>query len=346
MSSYKYETYATNLYDNFSDNSLTKNWENWENFWKEETGEGVVSENSYIDFVNIEDTSDVKKKKCLVIRANGDEYDLNTPKGLKKGKSQRVGGGVKSKNLMGPGEYNLRVQFTSEDSVCNAIWLFNYLEIEEDDIRHIKNDKYCVGNDIDKSNIVNPEIDFELLEDNKCRCNIFKSTEGLFEENTINLNDLKLKLNNKKWHNLKYIWETSLVKVSDLIGRDLNDEELIITNENFFINGLKDKTYSKLNGLSVIKSIENDNKYCLFYGKRIEISIDNKVLFKKELKELNFKNFINNTIPHTLCYFYIALWFPQFIQKKPDFHHTMMYVDDFSYKSNGNPVYRIFNNPE
>ena len=51
MSSYKYESYATNLYDNFSDNSLAKNWENYEKLWKEETGEGVVAENSYIDFV-------------------------------------------------------------------------------------------------------------------------------------------------------------------------------------------------------------------------------------------------------------------------------------------------------
>ena len=343
MSSYKYESYATNLYDNFSDNSLAKNWENYEKLWKEETGEGVVAENSYIDFVNIGDTSDVKKKKCLVIRANGDNYNLDEPKGLKKGKSQRVGGGVKSKDLMGPGEYNLRVQFTSEDSVCNAIWLFNYLEIEGDDVMHIKNEKYCVDNDLDNINIINPEIDFELLEDNKCRCNIFKSTEGLYEENTINLNDLKLNLNDKKWHDLKFIWETDYVKISDLIGRELKDEEVIRTKEVYIISGLKEKKYSKLNGVGIEKNIEYDNKYCMFYGKRIEISIDNKVLFKKELEEISYKNIINNTIPHALCHFYIALWFPAFIKKKPDFHHTMMYIDEFSYKSNGNPVYRMFN---
>ena len=34
MSSYKYETFATNLYDNFSDNSLVKNWENYEELGK------------------------------------------------------------------------------------------------------------------------------------------------------------------------------------------------------------------------------------------------------------------------------------------------------------------------
>ena len=33
---------------------------------------------------------------------------------------------------MGPGEYNMRVKFTPFDSVCNAIWLFNYLEIENE----------------------------------------------------------------------------------------------------------------------------------------------------------------------------------------------------------------------
>ena len=178
MSLYKYETYATNIYDNFEDNSLTKNWENYENLWKTENGEGVVKENSYIDFINIGNTSDVKKKKCLVIRATGDNYTLvNEPKGLKTGKSQRVGGGVKSKDLMGPGEYNLRVKFTTFDSVCNAIWLFNYLEIEPDDVRHIKNPDYCLDNDLNNVNIINPEIDFELLSNNECRCNIFKSTE-------------------------------------------------------------------------------------------------------------------------------------------------------------------------
>ena len=341
MSLYKYDTYVTNLYDNFSDNSLKKNWDNFEHIWNTEIGEGVVKENSYIDFVNIGNTTDVKKKKCLVIKATGDNYDLDTPKGLKKGKSQRVGGGVKSKDLMGPGEYNLRVKFTSYDSVCNAIWLFNYLEIEPDDFKHIKNEDYCVNNDIQEVAILNPEIDFELLNDNYCRCNLYKSTEGLLEENNINLNDNKLNLNDNKWHNFKYIWETGLVKVSDLIGRKLKYHEIIITNGNMHIYQLKEKKYSKLNGLCVTKSIEHDNEYCLYYGKKIEILIDNKTIYKKEMKDITFKDFINNTIPSTLCHFYIALWFPDFIKKKPDFYYTTMYIDEFEYKSNGNPIERI-----
>lgn len=342
MSLYKYETYATNIYDNFEDNSLTKNWENYENLWKTENGEGVVKENSYIDFINIGNTSDVKKKKCLVIRATGDNYTLvNEPKGLKTGKSQRVGGGVKSKDLMGPGEYNLRVKFTTFDSVCNAIWLFNYLEIEPDDVRHIKNPDYCLDNDLKNVNIINPEIDFELLSNNECRCNIFKSTEGLYEENTINLDDFQLKANNNKWHNLKYIWDTDTVKVSSLIGRELKDDELIITKESIFINNLKEKKYSKLNGLTVSKSVEKDNEWCLIYGKRISIMIDKKLIYHTEIKDINYTKFVKNSIPDSLCHFYIALWFPKFIEKKPEFYNATMYIDEFKYVSNNNPVNRV-----
>lgn len=345
MSVYNYDTFSTNIYDNFSDNSLVKNWENYENVWKDERGNGVVKDNSYIDFININDTSDVKKKKCLVLKANGDKYNLDKPIGLKNKKTQRVGGGVKSKDLMGPGEYKLRIKFSNEDSVCNAIWLFKYLEIEADDIRHIKDENYCLNNDIEKVNIINHEIDFELLENNSCRCNIFKSTEGLYEENNIDLNLFDLKLNNNKWHDFKYIWETGYVKISELIGRDLKDEEVIRTQEKCTIHNLKEKKYSKLNGLCVTKSIENDNNYCLIYGKKIEISIDNKIILTREIKDISYNNIINNKIPHSLSHFYIALWFPKFIKKNPDFLQTMLYVDYFSYKYNGNPVDRMFNYP-
>lgn len=343
MALYKYETNIDNLYDNFADNNLDKNWEHFEKLWKDERGEGIVKENSFIDLVNINDTSDVKKKKCLVLRATGDQYNMvNEPKGLKNGKSQRVGGGVKSKDLMGPGEYNIRVKFSLFDSVCNALWLFNYLEIDGDDYRHIKNEKYCLDNDIDNENIINHEIDFELLDNNNCRCNIFKSTEGIFSENNINLSDFKIKANDNKWHNLKYVWETDMVKISDIIGRQLKDDELVITKETLFINGLKEKKYSKLNGLSVVKSIEHDNEYCIIYGKKIEISLDDKVIFLKELKDPTYSKIVNNDIPQGLCHFYIALWFPNFIKKSPDFYNTTMCIDEFSYKSNGNPYYRIF----
>jgi|TARA_B110000259_G_scaffold37251_1_gene42179 hypothetical protein len=338
----EFDTFATNVFDNFSDNSFDKNWDHFEKLWKNENGEGVVANNSYIDFVNINDTSDVIKKKCLVIRATGDNYNLiKIPKGLKTGKSQRVGGGVKSKDLMGPGEYNIRVKFSPFDSVCNALWLFNYLETDEDDVRHIKNKDYCINNNINNTNIINPEIDFESLDDNKCRCNIFKSTEGLFEENLIDLNKKNIEINDKKWHNLKYIWETDIVKVSDLIGRELKDDELVITKENFFIRNIKEKSNSKLNGMSVIKSIEHNNEYCFIYGKKIEIILDDITLFTKEVKDINLKSFYSNTIPDVLQHFYIALWFPSFIKKKPDFFNTMMYIDTFKYLSNGNPVNRL-----
>ena len=341
MALYKYETFAQNFYDNFSDNSLVHNWEQFENEWKDEKGEGLVKEHSYIHVMNIGDTSDVIKKKCLVIKATGDNYKLNEPKGLKTGSSKRVGGGVKSKNLMGPGEYNIRLKFSAFDSVCNALWLFNYLEVEPDEPRHIKKRKFCVDNDVDKISILNPEIDFELLDKNECRCNVYRSTEGQYEQNDIKLDKFDLVLNDKKWHNMKIIWQTDLVKVSDLIGRELKNEEVVITKECQFINDIQLKKFKELNGETVIKSIKNDNEYCLIYGKKLQISIDNKILLEKEVNDINYKTFNSNSIPITLCHFYIALWFPNFVKSEPDFYHTLLEVDTFQYEYNGNPYLRL-----
>ena len=71
-----------------------------------------------------------------------------------------------------------------------------------------------------------------------------------------------------KWHNLKYIWNTDLVLVKDIIGRELNNEELVINKENIYINNIKSKKYDKLNGMPVFKSIKNNNNYCIYYGKK------------------------------------------------------------------------------
>ena len=91
MSQYQYETFAQNVYDNFSDNSLDKNWVNFEKLWNEERGNGIIKDYSYIDFVNINNTTDVKKKKCLVIKATGDNYSFDEPKGFKGKSSKRYG---------------------------------------------------------------------------------------------------------------------------------------------------------------------------------------------------------------------------------------------------------------
>ena len=341
MSQYNYETFAQNVYDNFSDNNIHKNWMNFEKLWKQEKGEGIVKENSYIDLVNINDTSDVNKKKCLVIKASGDDYKLNEPKGLKDKSSKRVGGGVKSKHLMGPGEYNLRVKFSAFDSVCNAIWLFNYLELESDDYRHPKNPNLCQDNDVDNIAIYNPEIDFESISNNKCRCNIFRSTNGAYKETNIDLSKLDIEIHDKKWHNLKYIWNTDLVLVKDIIGRELNNEELVINKENIYINNIKSKKYDKLNGMPVFKSIKNNNNYCIYYGKSVKILIDDKKIYEYEIKNVNMDSILKNPIPVALSHFYIALWFPNFIKKNPDFHHTTLAVDTFEYKYNGDPFIRL-----
>lgn len=341
MSQYNYDTFAENVYDNFSDNNLYKNWEHFEKLWTNEKGEGIIKENSYINIMNINNTTDVKKKKCLVIKATGDNFTLDEPKGLKGKSSKRVGGGVKSKNLMGPGEYNIRVKFTPFDSVCNALWLFNYLEISHDDVRHPKNKLFCLDNDINKTAIVNPEIDFELIDKNKCRCNVFRSTENLFFENKLDLNTMKLNLQDNKWHNIKYIWETDIIKVSDLIHRELIDDEIIINKENSYINNIKEKKFNQLNGTPVFKSIKNNNEYCIYYGKNIEIYIDDKIIFKKHLEDVNLNNLLKNPIPYSLCYFYIALWFPSFLDTLPDFYHSLMVIDTFEYKYNGNPFHRL-----
>ena len=69
--------------------------------------------------------------------------------------------------------------------------------------------------------------------------------------------------------------------------------------------------------------------------------IDDKKIFKKELKDITIKNLLSNPIPNSLSYFYIALWYPNFIKTKPDFYHTLMVVDTFEYKYNGNPFHRL-----
>ena len=71
------------------------------------------------------------------------------------------------------------------------------------------------------------------------------------------------------------------------------------------------------------------------------ISVDNKILFNKEVEDINYRTFNNDTIPITLSYFYIALWFPKFVKSDPDFHHTLLEVDTFEYIYNGNPYLRL-----
>jgi hypothetical protein len=341
MALYNYETFAQSVFDNFSDNNVSKNWENFEKLWNDETGEGIIKENSYINLANINNTTQEEKKKCLIIKASGDNYTLNEPKGLKGLSSKRVGGGVKSKHLMGPGEYNLRVKFTPFDGVCNAIWLFNYFEIDSEDIRHPKNKYLCVDSNIENEAILNPEIDFELLDNKKCRCNIFSSTNEAFLEKTIDLNEHDLNLQDNKWHNLKYIWETDLIKVSDLIGRELTEGEVIIYKENSYINEIKEKRLYELNGMPIFKSIQNDNEYCIYYGKNVEIYVDDKMIFKNELKEVTINKLLSNPIPYSLSHFYIALWYPKFLKSKPEFYQTYMIVDTFEYKYNENPYHRL-----
>jgi hypothetical protein len=333
------------IYDNFE--SLTKHWEPFNNAWVEEIGNGVSGKNTGIEEVNILNEG-VKMKNCLVIKANGDKYNEKTPTGFKKedneivevNNSKRVGGGVVSKFKMGSGTYDMRVKF-SKDNIFNALWTYRHVEFDKDDYRHRDDDRF---NNKDNTTIYNSEIDLEFPINKKngkhVRINTFRSTEdkSLLSINDINLSKYNIKLDDDKWHNVKYVWETGLIKIKSLIGRELLDDEIILVDEHPYINNIKLKKYSKLNGVYI--KIDDDNNYNLNYGKSLKIYIDDIEIYTDEIKleNMNYTTFLNNKIPCIKSYFMIALWFSEALEDKCDYETTKMYLDYFNYIPDGNIV--------
>ena len=62
--------------------------------------------------------------------------------------------------------------------------------------------------------------------------------------------------------------------------------------------------------------------------------IDDKQLFKKELKDITIKNLLANPIPYSLSHFYIALWYPDFIKTKPEFYQQLNTQKDVTLQHN------------
>ena len=340
------------IYDDFSNNTLEKHWEPYERKFNDthENGNGVVKENINFEDINILNKGD-KKKKCLALEAHGDLYNKSEPKGLKlnpktnkyikTNTSKRVGSIIRTKRLLGPGEYYTRFKIT-DDRILNAFWLFNYEEYDYDDHRHKKDKRYNFKGKLNNTSIINNEIDFEFPGKNKnsVQFNSYITTEDsdLFHEHNIEYSNL----NDNKWHELKIVWRTDKIPLVKIIKRELTDDEVILVDRKIYIKDIKDKMFQYLNGMEIIKDYENDNNYSMVYGKKLEYYLDNMEtpIFKKEMKEEDFKNFNNsrNDIPVYLSHFYIGVWFSRNDDNR-DFDTRKLYVDKFSYKPNEDLFY-------
>lgn len=340
-----------NIFHNFENYTFEHFWNPFENKWTDEAGNGIVKENVSIKKLNVSNNDKENIKNCLVIQANGDLYKKNEPKGLKKNKkkelvkinkSKRVGGGVISKNMFGPGIFEWRLKFNTV-KVLNALWLYHYAEHGDDEIPHRKNVKYNIDNKKNTNSILNSEIDLEypaqitynLTKKNTIQYNTYVSTEHqeLFNETIRKIDNL----NDDIWHTIRIEWNTDICPINYIINRDLELDEIIIYNKNCYINNIKNKKYEFLNGTPVIRSMKHDNKFCFYYGKSIKYYIDN---MSKSIFEFNVKNKLTSNIPYIKSNVLMGLWFSN-VFKEFDFESEYLYIDYFKYIPNEDPYLTV-----
>lgn len=338
------------IYDNFSDNTLNKFWDFYERKFtdKHENGNGVVKENVKFEEVNVSNLCDKEKiKKCLVLEGHGDLYTEKEPRGLKvkAGKkntyeyvktSKRVGSCIRTKRLLGPGTYEARIKVTN-NKIMNALWTFQYDEFDLDDHRHRLDKRYNKNNNINGDTIINHEIDFEYpgSTENKIKFNNFVSTE---DPNLLNEEEIDYKnLVDNNWHTIKFNWETDIMPVKEIIGRNLDDDEIIIVDRKSFINKIKSKRFKTLNGLFVKKHPEYNNEYVIVYGSKLEYFIDDMEVPKHTeiITKQDIKSFKSVRIPTLASHFYMGVWFSSNIKDR-SFDIAKMYVDYFKYTPNNN----------
>lgn len=338
------------IYDNFSDNTLSKFWDFYEKKFtdKHENGNGVVKENVKYEEVNVSNRCDKENiKRCLVLEGHGDLYKEKKPKGLKVkngkknqyeyiNKATRVGSCIRTKKLLGPGTYEARVKITNS-KIMSALWTFQYDEYDLDDHRHRIDKRYNKKNLINEDTIINHEIDIEYPgnNDKQLKFNNYISTEheSLYNEQYYDYKNLV----DDDWHIMKFNWETSIIPIRDIIGRNLTDDEIIIVNRKAYINKLQSKKYKALNGLNVKKHPDYNNEYVVVYGSKVEYFIDDMDEPKyvhKVSKEDVIKN-KNLSIPNLLSHFYMGVWFSSSIKDR-NFDIAKMYVDYFKYTPNNN----------
>lgn len=338
------------IYDNFSDNSFDKFWEHYEKKFteKHENGNGVVKENVKYEEVNVSNLCDKERiKKCLVLEAHGDLYEKDKPKGLKikqgaKNKyeysdsAKRVGSCVKTKKLLGPGTYEARVKITNS-KVMSALWTFQYEEFDMDDHRHRMDKRFNKKNDINGNTIINHEIDIEYPGKNEkmIKFNNFISTEhpDLYNEHEMEYKNLV----DNDWHIIRFVWETDIIPIRDIIGKNLENEEIILVNRNAFIHNIKSKKFKHLNGLNVKKHPNFNNEYVVIYGSKVDYYIDdmNKPKYTHTVTTDDVIKGKNKRIPRLASHFYMGSWFSS-AHKDRNFDVAKMYVDYFKYIPNEN----------
>ena len=338
------------IYDNFSENSFNKFWEHYEKKFteKHENGNGVVKENVKYEEVNVSYLCDKEIiKKCLVLEAHGDLYEKDKPKGLKikqgeKNKyeysdsAKRVGSCIKTKKLLGPGTYEARVKITNS-KVMSALWTFQYEEFDMDDHRHRMDKRFNKKNDINGNTIINHEIDIEYpgKNDKIIKFNNFISTEhpDLYNEHEMEYKNLV----DNDWHIMRFVWETDIIPIRDILGKNLENEDIILVNRNTFINNIKNKKFKHLNGLNVKKHPDFNNEYVVIYGSKIDYYIDdmNKPKYTHIVSKDDIIKGKNKRIPRLASHFYMGVWFSS-AHKDRNFDVAKMYVDYFKYIPNEN----------
>jgi len=336
------------IYDNFSNNSLNKFWDHYEKKFsnKHENGNGVVKENVKFEEVNVSNLCKKEKiKKCLVLEAHGDLYEEDKPKGLKlkPGKkneyiyantAKRVGACIRTKKLVGPRTYEARVKITSS-KVMSALWTFQYEEFDLDDHRHRIDKRFNKKNDKNGDTVLNHEIDIEYPGKNEktTKFNNFVSTEhtDMYNEEEFEYKNLA----DNDWHIMRFVWETDIISIKDIIGRNLDADEIILVNRTAFIHKIKNKKFKNLNGLSVKKHPDYNNEYVNIYGSKIKYYIDdmNEPKYTQVVTKEDIIKGAGKRIPNLASHFYMGIWFSSNSTDR-SFDVEKLYVDYFKYIPN------------
>jgi len=190
-------------------------------------------------------------------------------------------------------------------------------------------------NDINGDTILNHEIDIEYPGKNEkiVKFNNFTSTEHseMYNEEEIEYKNLV----DNDWHIFRFVWKTDILPIKEIIGRNLDFDEIIIVNRMAFIHKIKSKKFKKLNGVFVKKHPTYNNEYVVIYGSKIDYYIDDMDIpkYTHNVKKEDVIKGLNKKIPNIASHFYMGMWFSS-AHKDRNFDVAKMYVDYFKYIPN------------
>lgn len=171
------------FYDNFSKGLQKDNWYISRQAWGGANDGGCIPE-------NVNYTADGQ----LVITANGNYYSGNIV-GMNSNGGKRTGGAIISKDIFGPGTFEVRMKMMPRVGACGAIWTFYY---ENDNTNH--------------------EIDFETpgsyQGEYSMENTLFTSWTGVGgSQHNTTYKKTPTPSNDGKWHTYRFVWSTNPKKV-------------------------------------------------------------------------------------------------------------------------------------